>query len=54
MTVIRVLVVDDHTLFRDGLSAILINVPDIDVVGEAGTGREAVTYGHHHVDDVGR
>jgi len=42
MTTIRVLVVDDHTLFRDGLSAILMNVPDIDVVGEAGTGREAV------------
>ena len=43
MTTIRVVVVDDHTLFRDGLSAILMNVPDIDVVGEAGTGREAVT-----------
>lgn len=42
MTTIRVLVVDDHKLFRDGLSAILMNVPDIEVVGEAGTGREAV------------
>ncbi|MCB0155129.1 MAG: response regulator transcription factor [Anaerolineae bacterium] len=43
MTTIRVLVVDDHKLFRDGLSAILMNVPDIEVVGEAGTGREAVS-----------
>ena len=43
MTAIRVLVVDDHTLFRDGLTAILMNVPDIEAVGEAGTGREAVT-----------
>ena len=43
MTAIRVLVADDHTLFRDGLSAILMTVSDIDVVGEAGTGREAVT-----------
>lgn len=42
MTKISVLVVDDHTLFRDGLSAILTTVPDIEVVGEAGTGREAV------------
>ncbi|HEX9923385.1 MAG TPA: response regulator transcription factor, partial [Anaerolineae bacterium] len=29
--------------FRDGLTAILMNVPDIEAVGEAGTGREAVT-----------
>jgi len=42
MSNIRVLVVDDHTLFREGLTAILMNVPDIDVVGEAGTGREAL------------
>lgn len=42
MTAIRVLVADDHTLFREGLRAILMNVPDIDVVGAAGTGREAV------------
>ncbi|MCB0212329.1 MAG: response regulator transcription factor [Anaerolineae bacterium] len=42
MTAIRVLVVDDHTLFRDGLIAILTNIPDIEAVGEAGTGREAV------------
>lgn len=43
MATIRVLVVDDHTLFRDGLSAILMNVPDIEAVGEAGTGQEAVS-----------
>jgi DNA-binding NarL/FixJ family response regulator len=43
MTAIRVLIVDDHTLFRDGLSAIMMNVADIEVVGEAGTGREAVS-----------
>ena len=42
MTTISVLVVDDHTLFRDGLSAILTNVPDIEVAGEAGTGPEAI------------
>lgn len=42
MTSIRVLIADDHTLFRDGLNAILMNVPDIDVVGEAGNGHAAV------------
>jgi DNA-binding NarL/FixJ family response regulator len=52
MTTIRVLVVDDHKLFRDGLSAILMNVPDIEVVGEAGTGREAVAQVESLVPDV--
>lgn len=42
MNAIRVLLVDDHTLFRDGLNAILKNAPDVEVVGEAGTGREAI------------
>jgi DNA-binding NarL/FixJ family response regulator len=52
MTAIRVLVVDDHTLFRDGLTAILMNVPDIEAVGEAGTGREAVAQVQTLVPDV--
>lgn len=39
---IRVLIVDDHTLFREGLIAILANSIDIEVVGEAATGAEAV------------
>lgn len=39
---IRVLVVDDHAILRDGLKALLQNEPDIEVVGEAGTGREAL------------
>jgi DNA-binding NarL/FixJ family response regulator len=52
MTIIRVLVVDDHTLFRDGLSAILMNVADIEVVGEAGTGREAVAQAESLAPDV--
>ena len=52
MTAIRVLVVDDHKLFRDGLSAILMNAADIEVVGEAGTGREAVTQVESLAPDV--
>lgn len=52
MTAIRVLVVDDHKLFRDGLSAILMNAADIEVVGEAGTGREAVAQVESLVPDV--
>lgn len=39
---IRVLIVDDHPLFRDGLRALLGSIPDTDVVGEASTGEEAI------------
>jgi DNA-binding NarL/FixJ family response regulator len=52
MNIIRVLVVDDHTLFREGLHAILSNVPDMAVVGEAGTGGEAVTQAATLAPDV--
>src|SRR5487761_930181 len=40
---IRVLIVDDHALFRRGLEMVLATEPDIDVVGEAGDGAEALT-----------
>ena len=39
---IRILVVDDHKLFREGLIALLDAAPETEVVGEAGTGREAL------------
>jgi two-component system response regulator NreC len=39
---IRVLVVDDHTIVRDGIRALLALVADIEVVGEAGNGKEAL------------
>ncbi|MCL6631469.1 MAG: response regulator transcription factor [Alicyclobacillus herbarius] len=39
---IRVLIVDDHELFRQGVRAILDRAEDISVVGEAGDGQEAV------------
>jgi DNA-binding NarL/FixJ family response regulator len=42
---IRVLVVDDQQLLRDGLRAILESAEDIEVVGEAGNGREALRLG---------
>jgi len=43
MEVIRVLIADDHTLFRSGLRALLALFPDIQVVGEASNGEETVT-----------
>jgi len=38
----RVLVCDDHTLFREGIKAILSTDPSIEIVGEAADGRQAV------------
>lgn len=42
METIRVLIADDHTLFRDGLRALLASIPDIEVVGEAASGKEII------------
>ena len=42
MDTIRVLIVDDHQLFRDGLKALLRSAPETEVAGEASTGEEAV------------
>ncbi|MDQ5852802.1 MAG: DNA-binding response regulator, partial [Chloroflexota bacterium] len=43
MSSIRLLVVDDHTVVREGIRALLATKPDIEVVGEARDGGEAVT-----------
>lgn len=42
MEPIRVLIVDDHTLVRDGLQGMLTTQQDFTVVGEAGNGLEAI------------
>ena len=42
MTPIRIVVVDDHALFRAGLISLLSQMPEIEVVGEGGNGKEAL------------
>jgi two-component system NarL family response regulator len=49
---IRVLVVDDHALFRRGLQMVLEQEEDIEVVGEAGDGAEAVERAADAVPDI--
>jgi DNA-binding NarL/FixJ family response regulator len=49
---IRVLVVDDHAVFRRGLQMVLEQEPDIEVVGEAGDGTEAVTMAANTAPDI--
>jgi DNA-binding NarL/FixJ family response regulator len=39
---IRVLIADDHPVVRQGLASMLVNMPDVDVVGEAGDGTQAL------------
>lgn len=52
MTKIRVLVVDDQTVVRDGVVAILSFYPDIEVVGEAEDGAKALTLAQQTQPDV--
>jgi two-component system, NarL family, response regulator NreC len=49
---IKVLIADDHTILRQGLRRILEAEPDMDVVGEAATGVDAVKYARQLEPDV--
>lgn len=49
---IRLLLVDDHPIVRDGLLSILGTQPDFTVVGEAGDGKMAVALADQHDPDV--
>lgn len=42
MTPLRILIADDHPLFRKGMRTLLASMPETEVVGEATTGKEAV------------
>ncbi len=49
---IRVLIVDDHQLFRDGVRALILSAPDMEVAGEAATGEAAVQAAAENKPDV--
>ena len=52
MNLIRILIADDHTLFREGVRALLNAAPDTEVVGEAADGDEAITLAAEHRPDI--
>ncbi|MBT2439648.1 response regulator transcription factor [Streptomyces sp. ISL-36] len=49
---VRILLCDDHAVVRAGLLALLGSTPDIEVVGEAGSGEEAVAMASKLMPDV--
>ena len=48
----RVLIVDDHPVFRDGLAGLLATLPEVEVVGMAGTAEEALAAVSRAAPDV--
>lgn len=52
MEPVRILIVDDHHLFREGLNALLSTIENIEVVGQAATGEEAITQAEALQPDV--
>lgn len=52
MNMIRLLVVDDQIMFREGLVSLLSLEPDIEVVGEGGNGNEAIALAENLQPDV--
>jgi len=51
-TPIRILSVDDHPILREGVAALLAGQPDLQLVGEAANGREAVEQFRLHHPDI--
>jgi DNA-binding NarL/FixJ family response regulator len=49
---IRIVVVDDHALFRAGLVSLLTTIPEFEIVGEAGDGSEALSVVAQEKPDV--
>lgn len=48
----KILIADDHQIFRDGLKALLLSMPDAELVREATTGKEAVEIAEELEPDI--
>jgi len=49
---LRVLLADDHPVFRKGLNALLTSLPDVTVIGEAADGEQAIRLAAEHQPDI--
>ena len=49
---IRILMVDDHRLLREGIAALIVDEPDMTLVAEAANGREAIQQFHAQHPDI--
>jgi DNA-binding NarL/FixJ family response regulator len=52
MSSIRILLADDHDLFRAGIRALLERVTNVEVIGEVGNGRDALSFIESHSPDI--
>jgi DNA-binding NarL/FixJ family response regulator len=52
MSPIKLLIVDDHKIIINGIRAMLENLPDIQIIGEAYNGREAIEFVNKHSVDL--
>lgn len=52
MDKIRLVIVDDHSIFREGLLSVLGTEPDLEIVGEGANAEDAVRLAREHLPDI--